>query len=77
MAFLSVWLKCTLQQIFNRDKARDIPIIYGVVTTGSSWKFMQLEGQIVTIDSFEYFIDNIRKIMAILLSMARTHCVSG
>lgn len=56
-------------QLFNRDKERDIPIIYGVVTTGSSWKFLQLEGQVVTIDSLEYFIDNIQKIMAILLAM--------
>lgn len=56
-------------QIFNQQKKIFLPIIYGVVTTGSSWKFMQLEGHKVTIDSMEYFIDNAGKILGILNDM--------
>ncbi|MCE2487640.1 MAG: hypothetical protein J4F42_19175 [Desulfurellaceae bacterium] len=48
-------------QLFNSAEACELPVVYGVVTTGSSWKFLQLHG--------EYFIDNIRTIMAILLDM--------
>jgi hypothetical protein len=57
-------------QVFNRQKNLSTPAIYGVVTTGSSWKFMQLQESVVTIDSMEYFIDSIGKIMGILLHMA-------
>ncbi len=56
-------------QLFNQEKGTIVPYIYGVVTTGSSWKFLQLEGEQVIIDSMEYFIDNIGKIMAILIHM--------
>ena len=56
-------------QLFNSAEARELPVVYGVVTTGSSWKFLQLAERTVTIDRGEYFIDNIRTIMAILLAM--------
>lgn len=53
-------------QIFNQQKGISLPIVYGVVTIGSSWRFMQLEGNQVTIDSIEYFIDNAGKILGVL-----------
>lgn len=56
-------------QLFNSAEACELPVVYGVVTTGSSWKFLQLTERTVTIDRGEYFIDNIRTIMAILLAM--------
>ncbi len=56
-------------QIFNERKNIRLPMIYGIVTIGSSWKFMQLEGNKVTIDSMEYFIDNTEKILGILRYM--------
>lgn len=40
------------------------------MTTGSSWKFIQLWENRLIIDSMEYFIDNIHKIMAVLTTMA-------
>jgi hypothetical protein len=56
-------------QLFNQGRGIEVPYIYGVVTTGSSWKFMQLQENLVVIDSVEYFIDNIGKIMGILIYM--------
>ena len=56
-------------QLFNQQKKLDIPVVYGVVTIGSSWKFMRLEGSMVTIDSIEYFIGTPGKILSILQSM--------
>ncbi len=56
-------------QLFNSGKDIALSVIYGAVTTGSSWKFMQLQKNIVIIDFMEYFIDNISKIMAILTYM--------
>ena len=56
-------------QIFNKRKGTVIPILYGVVTIGSSWKFLQLQNKIVTIDSIEYFIDNPGKLLGIMAHM--------
>jgi len=53
-------------RIFNEKKNILLPIVYGAVTTGSSWKFIQLEDNKVIIDSMEYFIDNAGKILGIL-----------
>lgn len=57
-------------QLFNKQRNIFPPSIYGVVTTGGSWKFMHLQHRVVTIDSMEYFIDNIGKIIGTLLYMA-------
>jgi hypothetical protein len=52
-------------QLCNQKAGQNIPI-YGVVSTGSTWKFLQLEGTTLTIDVPEYYIDNLPKIMGIL-----------
>ncbi|MGD1951570.1 MAG: hypothetical protein ACFB14_18280 [Leptolyngbyaceae cyanobacterium] len=57
-------------QIFNTHKQLSLPAVYGVVTIGSSWRFMELRGNRVTIDSMEYFVDNVGKILGILCYMA-------
>ncbi len=56
-------------QCFNEREELDIPIIHGVVTTGTNWRFLQLEMNIVRIDEREYYIDNVEKIMGILTSI--------
>ncbi len=53
-------------QIFNQRKNNIISSILGVVTTGSNWKFMQLKGDIVTVDMTEYFLSQVEKIVGIL-----------
>ncbi|MEO0985256.1 MAG: hypothetical protein AAFY20_06875 [Cyanobacteria bacterium J06639_14] len=58
--------------LFNQSKEIVVPYVFGVVTTGSSWKFMRLEGQKVVVDSMEYFIDSVEKIMGILIHMTNT-----
>jgi hypothetical protein len=55
-------------QLFNQQKGNATQKIYGAVTTGSLWKFMQIEGQIITIDLSEYFLGNLGKIIGILRS---------
>jgi hypothetical protein len=55
-------------QIFNQRQENDIQTIYGVVTTGSIWKFFKLEGIAIEIDTDEYFINNVAKILGILIN---------
>lgn len=53
-------------QIFNQRKGNDIRQILGVVTTGSSWKFMRLEGTTIEVDLNEYFLNQVGKLLGIL-----------
>ncbi|NEQ41835.1 MAG: hypothetical protein F6K40_38915 [Okeania sp. SIO3I5] len=55
-------------QIFNQDKGKEISKIYGVVTTGTAWQFLELEAQTITIDLEEYSVYNLPKILGILTS---------
>lgn len=54
-------------QIFNERSGNPVKPIYGAVTTGTVWRFLTLEGSNVFIDSLEYYIDRVGKILAILL----------
>ncbi|MEM1173142.1 MAG: hypothetical protein AAGJ08_29795, partial [Cyanobacteria bacterium P01_H01_bin.35] len=58
-------------QIFNQRKGNNINKIYGVVTTGTVWQFLELESQTITVDLEEYSINNLSKIFGILISLLR------
>lgn len=53
-------------QTCNQREGQAIARVYGVVSTGSAWKFLQLEGTLLTIDVPEYYIDNVPQVMGIL-----------
>ena len=55
-------------QIFNHSKGKEISKIYGVVTTGTAWQFLELEAQTIIIDLEEYSVYNLPKILGILNS---------
>ncbi|MEH2399510.1 hypothetical protein [Nostoc sp.] len=55
-------------QLFNERGGNKIKAIYGAVTIGTIWQFLQLEGNVVSIDLSEYYIKEIKKILGILYS---------
>ncbi|MCL1463816.1 hypothetical protein LAY41_05130 [Argonema galeatum A003/A1] len=55
-------------RIFNEREGENIPAIYGTVTTGTTWKFLKLEGEVINIDLPEYYLNNVNKILGILAS---------
>jgi hypothetical protein len=59
-------------QMFNLKAGKVIPVIYGVVTTGSSWQFLKLEGETASIDSTEHYIDRVDIILGILMDCIRS-----
>lgn len=59
-------------QLFNRQHNNSIETIYGVVTTGSNWKFLRLVETTVTVDLTEYYIREVEKIVGILVQMIKT-----
>lgn len=56
-------------QRFNAQEKNTITVVYGVVTTGTNWRFLQLEAQTVRIDQREYYIDSAERVMGILTSI--------
>lgn len=56
-------------QRFNQKAGTPIDPIYGCVTTGANWRFLQLRGRQLDIDADEYFIDSPDRLLGILL-----HC---
>jgi hypothetical protein len=57
-------------RLFNQKEENPTEILYGAVTTGTDWKFLKLQGQIASIDSNDYYIKEIDKILSILTSNA-------
>ncbi len=59
-------------QVFNQQSGPSIEAVFGVITTGSAWKFLRLQQDALTLDVKEYYIDNAGKILGIL-----THIVQN
>ncbi len=56
---------------FNQKAGTAGGPIFGVVTTGSAWKFLRLNQPEITVDIHEYYIDNLGKIVGILTQIIR------
>ena len=54
--------------MFNEQKGSQIKVMYGIVTTGSIWRFLKL-GDSLYIDVKEYYIEQLGKIMGIMLQI--------
>ena len=55
-------------QIFNQRQGNNISQIYGAITTGTIWQFLELECETVVLDLQEYSVENLPKILGILTS---------
>jgi hypothetical protein len=64
------WGQCAAEMIaaqkFNLANGQEIQTIYGSVTTGTQWQFLRLMGKDLTIDTTEYSLDPIDRILGIL-----------
>lgn len=58
-------------QMFNQSEGNGINVVYGVVTTGSVWRFLKLAGNTAFIDKKEYHINAIDRILGILTAMVK------
>jgi hypothetical protein len=64
------WGQCAAEMIaaqkFNLMNARELDTIYGAVTTGTMWQFLQLTDRVLMIDVTEYPLEPIDRILGIL-----------
>ena len=56
-------------QLFNQKKQNEIEVVFGVITSGTAWRFLRLTGKIAEVDMTEYHIREIDKILGIIVSM--------
>ncbi len=68
------WAQCIAEMVaahkFNVSHSRSINVIYGVVTSGTNWQFLQMQDNTVTIDLEEYGISPVDRLLGILKWMA-------
>lgn len=61
-------------QYFNQQNESGIDQVYGVVTSGTAWKFLTLKQTQLCIDATEYYLkDEVDKILAILIQPLRQY----
>ena len=58
-------------QAFNQTNQVNITTIYGVVSNGTQWRFLKLEGSTVTIDLMDYSLLPVDQILGFLVWMVR------
>jgi hypothetical protein len=58
-------------QLYNRQEGSELPALHGVVTTGSSWRFLRLVGQTAWVDVREHYLDEVGQTLGILCHVLR------
>ncbi|MEM7716281.1 MAG: hypothetical protein AAF349_22375 [Cyanobacteria bacterium P01_A01_bin.68] len=58
-------------QIFNQQTGIPISTIYGSVTSGTAWRFLKLEGNILNIDLQDYPVPPVEMILGMLVWMIK------
>ncbi len=56
-------------QRFNIERNQSRELIFGAVTSGTDWRFLQLEGTQITLDIREYSLTELEAILGILVHM--------
>jgi hypothetical protein len=56
--------------IFNEREGHPISPLYGVVTTGTNWRFLRLQANTIVADRREYHIGQVGQILGILRAIA-------
>lgn len=61
--------QCTAQMYasmrYNEQKGKPTPFVYGCAVTGDVWKFLKLENGVIYIDTKNYYLSEIPKILGI------------
>jgi hypothetical protein len=67
---IAAWGQCAAEMVaaqkFNLSMGKEIAVIYGSVTNGMQWQFLKLSGTDLTIDTTQYPLDPLDRILGIL-----------
>jgi len=56
-------------QRFNAAKNHFVSVIYGSITSGTQWRFLKLENDLVTIDLMDYSLPPVEEVLSMLVWM--------
>ncbi|MFN6153026.1 MAG: hypothetical protein ACK4YK_00425, partial [Dolichospermum sp.] len=56
----------------NQSEGNNVENIYGCVTNGNQWVFLQLTGNLVVVDLDEYYINQPEKIISVFVSLIKS-----
>jgi hypothetical protein len=59
-------------QLYNIKRNHNIPIIYGIITSGFEWVFLKLEDNLITMDTRRYFLNDIPQLLGVLQTLIDT-----
>lgn len=63
-------IQCAAQLIaanmLNKSEGYDFKLLYGCSTTGTEWRFIKLENDIITLDIDRYFLAELPKLLGVL-----------
>jgi len=66
--------QCTASMValreFNDRDGTPVPAVFGVVTSGTVWRFLRLADTVLTIDRQEYYLRDAAAIVGILVHIA-------
>ena len=58
-------------KLFNENRGEKGRTVFGIATTGINWKFMKLTGNAAFLDSVDYHISQVDRIVGIIVAMLR------
>ena len=61
----------------NQSEGNNVENIYGCVTNGNQWVFLQLTGNLVVVDLDEYYINQPEKIISVFVSLIKSELESN
>jgi hypothetical protein len=65
--FVEGWAQCSAQMLAcQKLNKKENVTVFGIVTTGKTWEFAKMEGDIITKEPTSYGIDNLQKLMNVL-----------
>jgi hypothetical protein len=60
-------------RLFNQQRGKELPVYFGIVTTGNNWRFLRLIGDRVYIDRTEHYISDVGRVVGVITSMLQAN----
>ncbi len=58
-------------QMYNEQQGAPRPVVYGCVTNGNQWRFLKLDGKVLTIDHADYSLTQLPTLLGVLVRIGR------
>ncbi|NJP07535.1 MAG: hypothetical protein HC837_18870 [Chloroflexaceae bacterium] len=69
--------QCAAQMVgaraFNEREGVALPVLFGCVTSGEAWQFLQLEHDDLLIDADRYYLDNVARLLGVFAAITAAY----